>query len=298
MLLPEIPEGTSLQLEPNTKSPLRSIPDADIPEEARVHLQELLDRKCLNIISQTAMNTGRTSLIELDIPTEGPPIASKPYTVPLKYHEFVDYHIKLFEEMGIISQSMSNWASPVLVVPKKKDHADTSSSNTPGSSEHSMLNLQLCTNYRKLNSQIQTAHEIKANGSLGKVISNYPLPMFDSILAHFNGCNFFSTIDLRSGYYHICLTKEAAEKTVFVLDMGKWIIHSLPFCIIIGPSAFFYVLGKVLAQCTEFMLTYLDDIMIFSKTWQDHFMHLEEVFKCLKDTDLKIKHSKCEFFKC
>ena len=67
-LLPEILEGTSPQLEPDTKAPLRYIPDADIPE-AKVQLQELLDWKYINIISQTAMDIGRTNLIELDIPT-------------------------------------------------------------------------------------------------------------------------------------------------------------------------------------------------------------------------------------
>ena len=206
---------------------LRSIQDADIPEEARVQLQELLDRKYINIISQTTTDIGRTNLIELDITTEGPPIASKPYTVPLKYCEFEDHKIKQFEEAGIISWSMSDWASYILGIPKKEDHADISSSNT-SCSKNSQFNLQLCIDYRKLNSWIQRAHQIKANGSLGKVISNHPLPTIDSILAHFNGCKFFSTIDLRSGYYHICLTKEAVEKTAFVTDKGKWIFHLLP----------------------------------------------------------------------
>ena len=73
---------------------MRTIPDADILEEARVRLQELLDRKYMNIISQTTTDIGKTNLLELDIPTKGPPIASKPYTVPLKYHEFVDHKIK------------------------------------------------------------------------------------------------------------------------------------------------------------------------------------------------------------
>ena len=68
-----------------------------------------------------AMDIGRTNLIKLDIPTEGPPIASKLYTVPLKYGEFVDHEIKQLEETGIISRSMSNWASPILVVPKKEE---------------------------------------------------------------------------------------------------------------------------------------------------------------------------------
>ena len=105
------------------------------------------------------------------------------------------------------------------------------------------------------------------------------------------------TIDLRLGYYHIKLSKEVAEKMVFITDKGKQIFHSLPFSINIGPSAFSYILGKVLVQCFEYALNYLDDIMVFSEMWEGHLKHLEEVFKWLKDTDLKIKCRKCEFFK-
>ena len=82
-----------------------------------------------------------------------------------------------------------------------------------------------------------------------------------------------------------------------MIDKGQWIFHSLPFGINIGPSTFSYILGKTLAPCTEFALNYLDDIMIFSETWQKHLEHLEEVFKWLGAEDLKIKHSKCKFLK-
>ena len=125
---------------------------------------------------------------------------------------FVDYEIKQLKVAGIILQSMSDWASPILVVPKKQDHMETN--NPQGSSN---FNLQLQIDYRKLNSHMQTASQIKAMGSLGKLVSNYHLPTTDSILAHFNGCKYFSTIDLRSDYYHIPLSKEAAEKTTFVM---------------------------------------------------------------------------------
>ena len=91
--------------------------------------------------------------------------------------------------------------------------------------------------------------------------------------------------------------KEAAEKTAFITDKGKWIFHSLLFGINIGPSAFSYVLGKVLVQCTKFALSFLDSIMIFSAMWQEHLQHLEEVFKWLEAAGLKIKGSKCKFFK-
>ena len=153
---------------------------------------------------------------------------------------------------------MSDWDSPLLVVPKKEDHVDASVKTNTNANKNGKFNLRLCINYRKFNSRIQTAHQINADGSLCKVISNYPLHTVDSTLAHFNGCKFFSTKDLRSGYYHIRLVKEAAEKSAFMSDNCKCIFHSLPFRIYTGPSAFPYVLGKVLASCTEFVLNYLD----------------------------------------
>ena len=77
-LLPKIPSATNLQLEPNTNSVVKSIPDAVIPQVARKRLQQLLDIKYNNIVSKSAADIGRTSLIEFDIPTEGLPVASKP----------------------------------------------------------------------------------------------------------------------------------------------------------------------------------------------------------------------------
>ena len=93
----------------------------------------------------------------------------------------MDHEIKQLEEVGITSRSMSHWASPILVIPKKEEHLEAGN-NTAGS-KNSMFNLRLCIDYRKLNSQIQTACQIKADGSLGKVIFIYPLPTINSILA-------------------------------------------------------------------------------------------------------------------
>ena len=141
-LLPQILRSTSLQLEPDTKSLASSIPYADIPNEARMKLQELLDKIYPHIISQNAMDISRTNRIKLDIPMVGLPIMSKVYTVLLKYCKFIDHKIK-----------QCDWVSPILVVPRKQDCMETN--NSQGSSN---FNLQLCTNYRKLNSHIQTAH--------------------------------------------------------------------------------------------------------------------------------------------
>ena len=115
-LLPQILQNTTLQLEPDTKSLASSIPDVDIAEEAKTKLQELLKKKYLQIISQNAIDIGRTNLIELDIPMEGPPIASKLYTLLLKYCEFIDHKIKQIDEAGIILQNMSNWFMWMLLI--------------------------------------------------------------------------------------------------------------------------------------------------------------------------------------
>ena len=162
-LLPKILQNTSLQLEPDTKSLVMSIPDTEIPEKARMKLQELLNEKYPQIKSQNVTDIGRTNLIKLDIPPKGPPIASKLYTVLLKYHGFIDHEIKQLKEAGIILWSMSNWAIPILVVPKKQDCMDT---DNPQGSSNSKFNLQLCINYSKLHSHIQTACQIKVNDSL------------------------------------------------------------------------------------------------------------------------------------
>ena len=143
--------------------------------------------------------------------------------MPLKYRDFVDEEIQQLEDAGIISSSMSNWASPILVVTVKPMPQDPSPPNKK------QFNLRLCINYRKLNSQIILARQAKSNGTLGKVVVNYPLPTIDILLARFKGCKYFSTLNLRSGYYHIKLTKEASANTAFVTDRGEWQFHSLPF---------------------------------------------------------------------
>ena len=272
-LLPEMPQ-TNMQLEADKPNhPEISMPNADVPEKALNELQHLLEVKYITIVSKSPTDIGRTNLIELDIPTKGPPIPCKPYSVPLKCWDFIDKEMKWLEDAGIISHSMSNWTSPILVLHKKPDL------NTSNTKDNKQFNLRVCINYHKLNNRILTPRQIKADGKLGKVVTNYPLPTIDNLLAHFKDSKYFSTLDLQSWYYHIKLTPEAAEKTAFVIDKGKWKFHSLPFGINLGPSALSYVLGKVLASWNNFTHNYLDDIIIFSGTWEEHLEHPEEVFK-------------------
>ena len=170
-----MPGASNLQLEPNTNIISKSVPDADIQEITRKRLQQLLDIIYNSIVSKSAADIGRSNLIQLDIPSEGPPVTSKPYIVPLKYREFVEHEIKQLEEAGIIPSSMSDWASPILVILKKEEQAENSSDSRTTASKNNnkpnnnKFNLRLCIDYRKLNSHIVTARQIKADGSLGRL---------------------------------------------------------------------------------------------------------------------------------
>ena len=231
LLLP-MPE-TSLQIEANKKDHQRvKMPEAYVPEEANEKLSTLLKGKYNDIVSKSATDVGRTNLIELDIPTEGPCISCWPDSIPLKYRDSVDEEIQQLEDAGIIPRSMSDWASPILVAPKKSTPQD------PISPNKKQFNLRLCIGYRKLNSQIIMARQVKSNGTLGKVVASYPLPTIDTLSARFKDCKYFSTLDLRSGYYHFKLTKEASSKMAFVTDKGKWQFHSLPLGINLGSICF------------------------------------------------------------
>ena len=172
---------------PNRKVKLE---DADITEETRKAFEETCDRHP-KAFSKDNKDIGRTTLIEMEIDTgDSLPVAQNRYTLPLKHHEWVRKEIETLEKAGVIEQSLSPWASPVIVVPKK------SAPDEPPPR-------RLCMDYRKVNSLQQ---EVKRTDKGTGCLSLYPLPKIDEMFAKLNGAKFFSTIDLRSGYYHIGLT--------------------------------------------------------------------------------------------
>ena len=106
----------------------------------------------------------------------------------------------------------------------------------------------------------------------------------------------FSTIDLRSGYYHITLGKDSRAKTAFFTPFGKYKFLMVPSGLAQAPAYFQLLMNQVL-EGLLFAMTYLDDIIIFSNSKEEHLLHLEEVFCQLRKAGLKIKQSKCNFSK-
>ena len=246
----------------------------------------MLESRFGSIISRSSTDVGRTKLHTLDVQvTEGSPVFMKQYTIPLKYQSFIDNETKRLEEAGSISRSLSNWSAPCMVVPKKQN---------PDNPRE--VQLRMIIDYKQLNKRIITSRAPDRNGKIGKVISNYPIPTIESLLARL-GCTYFSILDLRSGYHHIGLYELSKPLTVFTTHSGKFQRNVLPFGIGIGVQTFSFVINKATGHCSDFAANYLDDIIVFSRTAEDHMEHLERIFAALQMADLKIKVSKCEFFK-
>ena len=125
----------------------------------------------------------------------------------------------------------------------------------------------------------------KAKGNL----TLHPLPKIDELYVKLNGAKIFSALDLTSGYYHIELGEASRAKTPF----GKWEFNMVPFGLAQAPAYFQALISEVLKGLSHFAIAYLDDIIIFSKTKEEHLQHLEIIFQRLHEAGLKLKWSKC-----
>ena len=196
----------------------------------------------------------------------------------MKHHNWVKKETEQLEHAGVIEKSISPWASPIVIVPKKSG---------PGEPPKR----RMCVDYCQIN-----ALQTKVDSSSRGCMSLYPLPKIDEMFTKLCGAKIFTTLDLHSGYYYIGLTDAVKPKTAFVTPHGKWHFNMVPFGLAQAPSYFQQLMNQVL-QGLDFAIAYLDDIVIFSNNELEHLQHLETVFKRLQEAGLKLKESKCNFFR-
>ncbi|GBN83301.1 Retrovirus-related Pol polyprotein from transposon 297, partial [Araneus ventricosus] len=235
-------------------------------EEQRTAVKELL-QEFQNLFSTSDSDVGRCNMTQHRINTGNhPPIKQYPRRLPLAKKEEAERLVKEMVDNGIIEESSGPWASPIVLV-KKKD----------GST-------RFCVDYRKLN-------EITIKDS-------YPLPRIDDTLDALNGSQWFSTLDLKSGYWQVEIQPEDKEKTAFTTGQGLWQFKEMPFGLCNAPATFGRLMETVLRGLTsEACLVYLDDIIIVGRTFQEHLNNIRKVFQRLQKANLKLSPKKCRFFR-
>ena len=167
-------------------------------------------------------------------------------------------------KQDLIQPSMSPWSFPVVVVKKKNGK------------------FRFCVNYKPLNDITKK--------------DNYPLPRVDEILDSLKDAKWFTTLDLASGYWQIKVREEHREKTAFITKFGTYEFKVMPFGLCNASATFQRTMDKVLKGIKDqFVMVYLDDVIIYSKTFNEHLGHIEEVFNRIKKANLRLKAEKCKF---
>lgn len=230
--------------------------------------QEQLYAVLLNyadVFADDAGDLGKTDKLHYTINTGNAlPIRQPARRIPAAQREEVRKLLKEMEEKRIIQPSKSPWASPVVLV-KKKDGFT-----------------RFCVDYRRLNSVMHK--------------DAYPLPRIDDTLQSLSGSKWFSTTDLLSGYWQVDIAENDREKTAFITHNGLFEFNVMPFGLCNAPATFQRLMnlalsGMLWSEC----LVYLDDIIIFGRTFEEHLSHLASVLERLREVNLKAKLSKCNF---
>ncbi|GFU21153.1 retrovirus-related Pol polyprotein from transposon 297 [Trichonephila clavipes] len=206
-----------------------------------------------------------TPFIEHSINTENnPPISVPPYRMNPARKELLKKELDSLLQQGIIVECESPYASPVVLIPK------------PNGS------MPLCIDYRKPNAQT--------------VPDSYPLPRMDGLLNEAKPTPYMSTIDLRSGYHQVKVAAEDQDKTAFTCPFGIYKFTRMPFGLRNAPATFQRLIDKFRSGLNNVLvLSYLDDIIILSPTFQKHLSDLEQVFKRLSLFKLNANREKCNF---
>ena len=191
------------------------------------------------------------------------PIKQRPRRLPYAYREESEKQIKEMLENGVIKPSTSPWSSPIVLVQKNGD-------------------MRFCVDYCKLN-------EITVSDS-------HPLPLISDLLDSVKDAQYFSLLDLRSGYWQIPVAPEDRAKTAFVTQNGLYEFTRMPFGLKTAPATFQRAMEVILSGLTfEICLCYLDDVIIFGKNLREHNDHLSTVLTRFRSHNLRVKLAKCVF---
>src|ERR1043165_2958402 len=236
-----------------------------IGKEQEDKLRKLIEKyKGVCAISSTKL--GNTNVVKHTVNTgDHEPINQRQYRVKsLEKKKLIKEEVEKMLRDKIIQKSQGPWASPIVIVDKKD-----------GSK-------RFCVDYRKINAITKT--------------DAHPLPRIDDMLEQFREASWFSSIDLASGYWQIEMDEKDKEKTAFTCHIGLFEFNVMPFGLKNAPPTFQRMMNEILREwLDDFVVVYIDDIMIYSKTFEEHLKHIEKILKKLKEVNLMLKLNKCKW---
>ena len=202
---------------------------------------------------------------QIKLTPEIEPIFKAPYRMaPLELKE-LKVQMEELVSKGFVRPSTSPWGAPVLFM-KKKDGS-----------------LRLCIDYRELNKVT--------------IRNQYPLPRIDDLFDQLQGARVFSKIDLRSGYHQLKIRSEDVPKTNFRTRYGHYEFLVIPFGLTNAPAVFMDLMNKIFQPyLDQFVIVFIDDILIYSGSKEDHEEHLRVVLQIMRENLLYAKFSKCQFW--
>lgn len=213
-----------------------------------------------------------STVVQAEINTkDDSPVYCKSYPYPMALKPEIDRQIEELLRDGIIRPSRSAYNAPVWIVPKKQDAS--------GKTKYRMV-----IDYRKLNEVTKP--------------DRYPIPEIADILANLGQNKYFSTLDLKSGFHQIPLKESDIEKTAFSVNNGKFEFTRLPFGLRNAPAIFQRALDDVLRDhIGKRCYVYIDDILVFGSSKEEHVNNLRMVLETLEQANLKVQLDKSEFLK-
>ena len=193
------------------------------------------------------------------------PIRLPPRRVPLAIKEAIETEVQRLIDTNLVTKSKSAWAFPLVPI-KKKDGS-----------------IRICVDYRKFN-------EVTLPDS-------YPLPRVQDCLDAFEGASWFSVLDCTSGFFQIETHPNDRDKTAFICHKGLFEFKVLPMGLINSPATYQRIIETIMAgKQYETCLIYLDDLIVYSKTFDEHLQRLDEVFERISFANLKFSPKKCFLF--
>jgi ribA/ribD-fused uncharacterized protein len=241
-----------------------SIDNANLSDKEKLRLSLMLSRYT-EIFNKEETDFGRTDRATHQIHLKNEePIQQRPHRVAFTQRKEIDKQVDLMLKADVIRESKGPYAHPVVMV-KKSDGG-----------------WRFCVDYRKLN-------EVT-------IKDTFPLPRIDETLAVLHGAALFTNLDLIAGYWQIALEENVKAKTAFICHRGLFEYNVMPMGLCNAPATFQRMMQLILSGLIlETCLCYLDDVIIFSRTPEDHIYDIHRVCERLKEAGLKIKGSKCAF---